>query len=689
MLHLIVKTQGQIVAQIVLVPGKEYCIGRKPSCDFVIADQQGVSREHMRISVNELGPLLEVISKYGNVFSQGAEVRQLNLADGSQFNFLNYEFFILEKSEEKSHSANTASLVTPAPAAPNAEVGGSSDYERTIIRPVQVVPHLKLVNVYNEQIDLYRLEGGDSWIAGRDLNCHILIKDSKVSRRQFEIKKVNDQYGIVDLKSVNGTMVNGGLVSTESLTFLKSGDCITVLSHNFFFELHDTQFQQKVEKIVLPVASQVPMNQTGAHYPQPYGQPGGPPAVWNQPSHYPAPMMPQGGPFMDPSYNPGHLGGENLPVTGWKGQLQNLTKQKVLDGIKQNKMRAGLVFSICLIAIYSLVSGPSNTKNSRGIANVNQQTNPLLALNEKQQTLVKQSYQLAKNYYMQGRYELARGEIAKMSELIPEYLDSAEIDRLSMEAMALQEQKRRLEVEERQKIEIEQKIQAKVVECRPVAATTPEMEALEKCLLSVLDLNPAHPEIEKLRALVDQNRIQKSMREAQQAESAALAARLRSLYQRAASAESEGDKLRALEIYNQVAQSRLPDYGDYKPQARRKIASMKSEIEQSTGRYISEADKSYKDGDLKAAILSLRKARNLDPENDDIVRKLDSISTELRKQMMVLYQEGILEESFGNVEGTEGKQGAKDKWRRILQLDVSDGEYFRKARTKLKKYGAL
>jgi hypothetical protein len=57
--------------------------------------------------------------------------------------------------------------------------------------------------------------------------------------------------------------------------------------------------------------------------------------------------------------------------------------------------------------------------------------------------------------------------------------------------------------------------------------------------------------------------------------------------------------------------------------------------------------------------------------------------------MMNLYQEGILEESFGNVDGAESKVGAKDKWRKILELDITDGEYFKKAYIKLKKYGAL
>lgn len=89
MLHLIVKFQGQIQAEIPLVVGKDYTIGRKPSCDVVIPDQKGVSREHIKITLTELGPLLEVTSKYGNVLANGVEVKSLNLAEGSHFNFLN------------------------------------------------------------------------------------------------------------------------------------------------------------------------------------------------------------------------------------------------------------------------------------------------------------------------------------------------------------------------------------------------------------------------------------------------------------------------------------------------------------------------------------------------------------------------------------------------------------------------
>jgi hypothetical protein len=49
--------------------------------------------------------------------------------------------------------------------------------------------------------------------------------------------------------------------------------------------------------------------------------------------------------------------------------------------------------------------------------------------------------------------------------------------------------------------------------------------------------------------------------------------------------------------------------------------------------------------------------------------------------MQALYQEGILEESVGEVET------AKTKWKKIIDQSLPDEDYYKKAKMKLKKYG--
>jgi hypothetical protein len=37
----------------------------------------------------------------------------------------------------------------------------------------------------------------------------------------------------------------------------------------------------------------------------------------------------------------------------------------------------------------------------------------------------------------------------------------------------------------------------------------------------------------------------------------------------------------------------------------------------------------------------------------------------------------------------ETRPGAKDKWKKIIELDLDDGEYYRKAFIKLRRYGVF
>lgn len=139
--------------------------------------------------------------------------------------------------------------------------------------------------------------------------------------------------------------------------------------------------------------------------------------------------------------------------------------------------------------------------------------------------------------------------------------------------------------------------------------------------------------------------------------------------------------------------SDLPDPGRLKGAARSRITELKNQVDQKTAKYQADAKHFAEKGELKDAIISLRHARRVDPNNPYLQPQIDKYKGQLQEQMMVIYQEGILEESFGNIDGEGsdgdgGKQGAKKKWRQILERDVTDGEYYKKAYIKLKKYGA-
>src|SRR5205085_1737210 len=71
---------------------------------------------------------------------------------------------------------------------------------------------------------------------GRDPNLEVPITDSRASRVHLEIVIQDNQYLLRDLKSKNGTLVNGAPVSTQAL---KEGDQIQIGETRFAFSFQD------------------------------------------------------------------------------------------------------------------------------------------------------------------------------------------------------------------------------------------------------------------------------------------------------------------------------------------------------------------------------------------------------------------------------------------------------------------
>jgi Protein of unknown function (DUF3662)/FHA domain len=67
--------------------------------------------------------------------------------------------------------------------------------------------------------------GEDPVRVGRLPDCAIALSDSQVSRHHAEIRRAEKGFEVVDLKSMNGTLVNGAKIQEHALT---DGDVISV-----------------------------------------------------------------------------------------------------------------------------------------------------------------------------------------------------------------------------------------------------------------------------------------------------------------------------------------------------------------------------------------------------------------------------------------------------------------------------
>lgn len=670
-----VRLRGKTVCEVNLVQDRSYVAGRKEDCDIVLQPEKGISREHFKVSFNGNAWTVEVVSRYGEVMLNGEPQQQFNLEHGTMFAVPPYEFDFLNTTAAAASSPEEVAYSgenLPALTGVHADSFEGSD-EKTMIGVAPTAAYIKIVDSQNETKEMIRLDAGETWLAGRDSSCHIQIKDPRVSRRQFEIRRAGSQYVILDLGSVNGTLLNGSPISSTDVTSIKSGDAISVLENYLYFELHDSSFQSRMELVA--VAPPSPLVQTSqealpmeyqpgpGHQVMPY-QGGMAPMPYQQQVQYPI-----GAPL------PG-----TAPVGTGKFDFQ--------------KHRPKLIVGAVLLLLVAFLFSGNEDKGPVPAAGVpgaapGSPMELFAKLQPEQQALVKQRYKDAKNLYMQGKYQLAQDEILKIQEIIPDYEDIKEIERLSKEAIFIQEQQRRQAEIEKAKLEAEEKIQKQAAECHKKINPNVTVAEIEDCLSPVLQFNPEHPKVLDLKAQAEALTMQREAKEAEKAAYQALVAQMRSLYGRAEAVHKKGKPLDAIAAYEKVIDSRLPDPNGYKNQSRRNIASIRSMMNSKTASLQAEAEKFYQAQNLKGAILSLRKARSLDPTNDELPERIERYTVELRKQMMSLYQEGILEESFGNVDGGESKAGAKDKWKKILELDVPDGEYYKKAYIKLKKYGAL
>ncbi len=77
-------------------------------------------------------------------------------------------------------------------------------------------------------------ELGTTAVIGRRGDCDIVLDGPRVSRRHAQIRDSGDGLLLVDLASVNGTLLNGIEMTSERLV---DGDIVTIGEHDLRLEL--------------------------------------------------------------------------------------------------------------------------------------------------------------------------------------------------------------------------------------------------------------------------------------------------------------------------------------------------------------------------------------------------------------------------------------------------------------------
>ena len=83
----------------------------------------------------------------------------------------------------------------------------------------------------------------EKYIIGRHQDCDLEIDNNAVSGKHCSINKNNGTYSLIDLKSTNGTYVNGTKISSS--TVLNDGDIITISGFEVIFKYNGTKNKLK------------------------------------------------------------------------------------------------------------------------------------------------------------------------------------------------------------------------------------------------------------------------------------------------------------------------------------------------------------------------------------------------------------------------------------------------------------
>lgn len=677
MSRLKVMLRGSLISEFALNPEKEYIGGRKEGSDIRLQAEKGISREHFKLKFLDGHWQIRAVSRFGDVFSLGQKVEQIDLQHGQTFQIPPYEFSFLDVPDAglpDQRQGNAASVKF-------------GEDEKTVIGAAPQVPYIKLVNSVGEVREMLRLEVGEVWVAGRDPSCQIIIPDHRVSRRQFEIYKVNGTYTILDLASVNGTFLNGSPISSTDPQSLKSGDAITVLDNILYFELHDPNFKYKVDRIVVP--------------PMPVGKPE---EVYQE-------EVPSETEIIEPEEEEQieeygvqqQLMTSDSPFTGMPrdgmqdpNQYYNFQappqQQPVppsgMAKLMQNKPMLIVIVLIILGGAYFFDEILNQSEEPQQVALGGDAFSKLTPAQQKE---VDENYRIAEQMYNQQKYDLALEKIRKIKELLPGgYKDSEKIALDAEQANLTLVQSAKDEEAKREKEERDAKNLLIVAACEKLIGPKVTAADMNQCLAPVIASNPDNNDVTRLMAKADQIEKERLQKEAEAKTYSQQVAELAKLFTDAEGVQAQGYAFKAIKKYKQVlARSDLPDPKKLKEKSKERISFIEQKIREKSEASISSAEGLYKTGNIKDAVITLREAKIYDPENKSISEKIDIFTIELKKQMRSIYQDSIIDENYGILENTETKQGAKDKWKKITELDLEDGEYYRKAVTKLRRYGIL
>ncbi len=540
---------------------------------------------------------------------------------------------------------------------PNDLIDSDLDDEKTQFARSFVEFSLDISGEYTN-FEKYYINTNEVFIGRDPAQCQIVVDDPEASQVHAVLKKQGTSCILTDLKSSNGTMLNGKRINEA---ILQSGDEFLVGSTSFTLKVKsDLISSQKSSLMPVDSTEEIEVEE----------------------------ILEEEVDFLDEEETPLIEGGE--PVI----KSQALFSKDALKDPEKRKKILYIVVGLLVLWILLDEEKPAQTqvaqdkepqKKSRDLFENNQQPstagNKLRTIDqlpEELQEVVAQNFELARAEVLNGKFDEGLRLLDKVFEHVDNYKTARDLEIFAKDELAKIEKREQERIADLEKIERQKKVETFLAKANE-AFDEKKMDLVKSLLNKVLELDPESLEVSQLKLQVEnyekeQERI--ALEEAQKkSRRDYLLKKLtpgKTLFLRDRWYQSslELEKVVALEDNDE----------DLIKEATQMLKDSQSNLKELVGPLKGKA-RSLKEGqDLKAAYETYREIVKIDPSEEEAINELASIKQSLDKSARQVYRDALIDESLSLL------KSAKEKFQEVQQIAPSDSQYHKKASAKLKNY---
>lgn len=648
----ILKHFGKVVNESLLEEGREYFVGRHEECDFVLPKETGLSRKHIKIyQSEETGNwTVESISEWGGLYLEGEEIESVELAQSCSLSLKNYvlEFIKEEDPKEKEEEGEEEEEIEEEPEEEIEEQENPPPAPDLNLQPLPVGPaeetklmvetgliHSLYIFIDGEFSDHINLGSEDSWAIGRSEECDISIDYSILTRKHMQISRIKEKFYIKDLASANKTFLNGHELTPHKDTLLRPNDEISVADLKMVFEVRNKNHEKIMNN--LPVIGEKDAHEI-----------------------------------------------DNLPEAALpKVVLEEAPLESMGGSSKSSSLRKGVMIAFTFLLVAGLIfywRHEEEQKRKAALLAEQQKSR------EKNDTL-ELFYQEALINLEHQRYQLCIDQLEELHQKSSSgyFKDSQQVLIQCQNALNNQMQKEEYLVQEKLKKETEAKIQKIAEECKKQYAEKKikTEEDLNRCAAELLGgLDPANADISAIRMEIAEKSNLQLLREQKQAAFRKNIQYKRSLYNKAKKIRDQNKPLKAVSAYNVFLKAArgVSSLKELYTQAESERDEIQNKYDEELSRLYSSCESLIQSNKMKSAYYDCKKILEFRSDDKKAKDYIQQAKTSLRNDLKPLYEKSMLHESFSRIEE------AVQLWNEILQRDVTDGHYYKKAAFQVKKY---